>query len=646
MRNTIRYLFVVLLLIMPCISNATVYVSHLFSNNMVFQRDKVIKVWGRAGNEQTVSIDFNGISQNTIVDSDSIWSIEMPAMSHGGPFDLTIRGKVNTIVLKNILIGDIWLCSGQSNMEFPLGAELTARESVKNAVNSRIRLLTVPMSVKTREDTNIAPTQWVVCTPTEAARFTAVGYFFGKQLQQDLNIPIGLIDASVGGTDIETWTSWRASMNHPEYNQYSGKTIEQVLGFTTEDVGRFQKQMETTQDLKEKWFAPSTKQEGWKILNCPERWNGPLVNEGGVVWFRTEIVLPDTATFLDASLQLGVLEAKDKVWMNGVEVLQMSQPAINGCYQIPVGLLKPGKNMIVARVKNSNFVGGIFSAPGKLHLEIDGFQLPLTGCWEYKPYLLSSFYGFKANQIMPNGFASLLYNGMIHPLTDFPIKGIIWYQGENNARNAYQYRTSFPNLITDWRTRWGEEFPFLWVQLTSFMQRNQQPQASEWAELREAQSNALSLPKTGQAVITDIGDSVDIHPRNKKEVGLRLARIAMSVAYGKEKLSSGPVFQKMEKEGNRLILSFTYTGGRLMTCENNKNNSVNGFTIAGSDQQFVWAQAYIKDNKVIVFSDKVTCPVAVRYGWADNPAEINLVNSEGLLASPFRSDSWKGITEK
>lgn len=451
---------------------ATISVPHFFSDNMVLQRHKPINIWGTGQKGETVTVELNGESQRAIVGEAGKWKITLPAMSHGGPFNLSIAGKHNTIILTNILIGDVWLCSGQSNMEFPLGGDYTAEESIRNATQANIRLLTVPMNAQ-KED--IKASRWVVCSPVTAARFTAIGYFFGKQLHENLHVPIGLINASVGGTDIEPWISWGASMNHPDYSQYKGKSIASV--FITENY-------------------------------------------------------------------------------------------------------------------------------------------------------------------IPNGFASLLYNGMIHPLVGYAIKGVIWYQGENNTRNPILYRSLFPNLITDWRIRWQDDFPFLWVQLTSFMAPDDQPQESTWAELREAQNMALRLPKTGQAVVTDIGDATDIHPKNKKEVGLRLAHIAMNVAYGNTNLSCGPVFEKMNKEDNKLVLTFNHIGRVLSTLDKNKYGYVNGFALAGENRQFVWAQAYIRDNKVVVFSDKVSHPVAVRYGWANNPTEINLINGEGLLASPFRTDNW------
>ena len=291
-------------------------------------------------------------------------------------------------------------------------------------------------------------------------------------------------------------------------------------------------------------------------------------------------------------------------------------------------------------------IGGMSAKDEEVFLEVAGRKYPLAGEWSYKPSVLSSSYGFSNTGSGPNSFSSLLYNGMIRPLVGYNIKGVIWYQGENNAAHAWQYRSLFPLMINDWRKQWGYEFPFIWVQLANFMAIEAQPLESEWAELREAQNMTLRLHKTGQAVITDIGEAFDIHPRNKQDVGKRLAQNALKIAYGQDVLGAGPVFESMKKEGNKIILSFSNVGKGLSTSDKNRYSYINGFTIAGSDRKFVWAQAYIHEGKVIVFNDEIKEPVAVRYGWSNNPADNNLVNSDGLLASPFRTDSWKGLTEK
>jgi len=627
-------------------AEAKVSLPHFFSDNMVLQRDKTIKIWGKADRKESVSVSFNGSERNVVAAKDGSWLVELPAMKYGGPFEMIIAGKENTIVLKNILIGDVWICSGQSNMEFNLDGDLTADEAIRNSENSKIRFLTVPKAIQTKEKYDIGEASWLECNPSSSAHFSAVGYFFGKKLQEDLDVPIGLINSSWGGTDIEPWTSWEASMSNEEYESFRGKTLEQAAGFTSENVDRFKAAMNDDPAMAKKWYDPAIKLKGWEKMEVPKAWDGDLGEEDGIIWFRKETELPADAEGVTGNIQLGPIDDEDITWINGTKVGSNALWLANRNYEIKKGILKAGKNTIIVRVKDTGTIGGMFGEPDQLYLEVNGRKYPLAGEWDYKPSVLSSEFGFNSAGTSPNSFASLLYNGMIHPMVGMGIEGVIWYQGENNAGEAYRYRKLFPNLINDWRKQWGYDFPFLWVQLASFMAVDEQPSESEWAELREAQNMTLSLPKTGQAVITDIGEAFDIHPRNKKDVGLRLAHTALNVAYGKDVLASGPVFEKMEKNGNRLTLSFSSIGDSLATQDNSKYGYVKGFAVAGDDKKFYWAQAYISDGKVIVWNDEVKNPVAVRYGWANNPIEINLINSDGLLASPFRTDQWKGITEK
>ncbi|MGQ8338253.1 sialate O-acetylesterase [Sunxiuqinia sp. A32] len=640
-----RIYLTILIVFASLASYATVSLPHFFSDNMVLQRDRAIKIWGKADKKESVTISFNGVEKAVVAEKDGNWSVELPAMKFGGPFEMTIRGEENSIVLKNILIGDVWLCSGQSNMEFGLNSDLTAEEAIKNSDNSNIRLITIPKSIQTSEKYDTDETSWLVCSPSTSPRFSAVGYFFGKKLQEELEVPIGLINSSWGGTDIEPWTSWEASMNNEEYAIYKGKSVEKAAGFTSENIDRFKAAMINDPAMDNKWYDPAVKVKGWEKMEVPKAWDGDLEKQDGIIWFRKEIELPANADGKAGIIQLGAIDDEDITWVNGQKVGSIALWIANRNYEIKPGILKAGKNIIMVRIKDTGSVGGMFGKPEQVYLEVAGTKYPLAGEWDYKASVLSSDYGFESMGTSPNSFATLLYNGMIHPFVGMGIRGVIWYQGENNSGEAYRYRKLFPNLIKDWRKQWGYDFPFLWVQLASFMALDDQPKDSEWAELREAQNMTLSLPHTGQAVITDIGEAFDIHPRNKKDVGFRLAHTALNVAYGKEVLPNGPVFEKMEMEGNKMILSFSSVGDGLATKDSSKYGYVKGFAIAGEDQKFVWAQAYISEDKVIVWSDQVKDPVAVRYGWANNPIEINLANSDGLLASPFRTDQWKGLTE-
>ena len=394
-----------------------------------------------------------------------------------------------------------------------------------------------------------------------------------------------------------------------------------------------------------KWYREETDDSTWERMQVPQEWGDtPLAGTDGLVWFRFAFDLPASAAAAPAELHLGRIDDVDITWVNGVEVGRTNSPSLNRVYHVPANLLKAGRNVVAVRVEDVIGPGGFTGHSGELFLAAGGaspVRVPLAGLWRYNPSVVNEHY--RHVDLGPNSVYSLLYNGMIHPLKDFRIRGAIWYQGENNAGRAYGYRTLFPNLIRDWRGQWGYEFPFYWVQLASFMERDDVPSDSPWAELREAQTLTLSLPQTGQAVITDIGDAQDIHPKNKQEVGRRLALVALNKTYGRSgTLCSGPTFRSMEKRGDRLVLTFGLCGAQWKVAD--KYGYIRGFAVAGTDRRFFWAKAELEGDRIVVWSDRVKDPVAVRYAWGNNP-DANLFNDAGLPAVPFRTDGWKGVTE-
>lgn len=360
------------------------------------------------------------------------------------------------------------------------------------------------------------------------------------------------------------------------------------------------------------------------------------------MWHRLDLDLPESVANKAAHLSLGAIDDNDCVWINGVKIGESKGYDIKRAYQIPANVLKSGKNTIVVKVEDTGGGGGFSSSATDLFLEVENSKYSLAGEWKYKMSASSLASGYV--DISPNSAASLLYNGMIHPIIQYAIKGAIWYQGESNDSEAYNYRTLFPNLIKDWRKQWGYEFPFYWVQLANYMKPDERPSESNWAELREAQTMTLALPKTGQAVIIDIGEANDIHPRNKQDVGYRLALNALHNDYGFSNLVySSPMYESVNFENGKAIITFKNIGSGLMV--KNKYAYVQGFAIAAAEGDFEWAQAYIDGDKIIVTCDKVKNPIAVRYNWGNNP-DGNLYNIEGLPVCPFRTDIWKGITEK
>ena len=646
-KKSVKFLILGFILSTPTFIHAKVKLPNFFSGNMVLQRDIPIRIWGWADRNESVTVTFNGITEKVKAGEAGKWSILLPSMKYGGPFMMIIHGKANKIVFDNVLIGDVWICSGQSNMEVQLAEDYTGKEEIKVSENKNIRLLTVPITIQTEEKEDILPASWKECNPSTSHDFSAVAYFFGKTLEKELDVPIGLIKTCLGGSVIETWTSWEASMINDEFAKYKGQTIDQAFGRTTKELNFIFNSLMSGKDIgtTDKWYLPEIDKTGWKTIYAPDFWKGELKDNDGKVWFRREITLPAGMDGKSGKLCLGIGKY-DYPYFNGVFVGNTNEIESADNEDCDV-ILKGGVNHIAVRFQDLGGSGSFWrKKPEDFNLEVDGQKYPLAGDWAYKPAILKTQTGLKVWGIgIPNNFASLLYNGMIHPLVGYGIKGAIWYQGEGNAGEAFKYRNLFPNLIKDWRKQWGYDFSFFWAQLSSLHNEPIEPGDDSWAELREAQNMTLNLPNTGQAVTTDIGDVYDIHPKNKKMVGYRLAQNALKVTYGKNILGSGPVYEKMKIEGNKIVLNFSNTGIGLSTREKNKYGYVYGFSIAGEDKKFVWAKAYIDGNNVVVFSDKVTNPVAVRYGWAMNPTEINIVNSDGLLASPFRTDKWKGITE-
>ena len=463
-------------------SAAEVTLARVFSSNMVLQQGRDIPVWGWASPGEKIRVTFKGTTARVKTMKNGSWNVTLPASDYGGPFTMEIKGK-NTIVLENVMVGEVWICSGQSNMEFPVSRSNDATNEISHAGFPDIRLFTVPRAIRQYPSGNIENGQWMVCSPETVPGFSAVAYFFARELYNDLKVPVGVIHTSWGATTAETWTSAQTIRNNP--------------------------------DLKDR---------------------------------LAELLILDSDSF-----------------MNNVK--------------------------------------------------------------------------------KPNMYPTLLFNGMINPLVPYGIRGAIWYQGESNAARARQYEKIFPDLINDWRRHWGlGDFPFLFVSLANFREPCSAPCESAWAELREVQTRTLRIPNTGMAVAIDIGKADDIHPGNKQDVAKRLALNALKIAYNKNVVYSGPIYQSMEIKDGMAHIRFNHVADGLVAKD--KYGYVKGFTVAGEDRVFHWARARITDaNTVVVFCDVVKNPVAVRYGWADNPDDLNLYNSAGLPANPFRTDDWPGITQ-
>lgn len=632
--------------------SAQLQVADIFTDHMVLQREREMVFWGWTKPKEKVSIRLGALEKSAKADVAGRWELRLPAQAAGGPFEVIISSKSGILQLEDVWIGEVWICSGQSNMEWPLSAVQNAEAEVAAANYPMIRMFNVANNIQLAPvDRLAAGSSWKACTPDVASSFSAVAYFMARKLQQELGIAIGLIGSNWGGTIVETWISAESIKQDPDFKNFSTSNLrDQILATETAAqtaLNAFYDQFpDEGPDMRENegiWSGENYATTNWKSLELPGLWEGKgLINVDGVVWFRKEFQLSPAEAAAGGTLSLGAIDDEDITWINGVQVGATQRYDAPRNYEVPPAVLKAGRNVIAVRVNDTGGGGGFSADLGTLMFRTASQSISLDGFWAYRPGPRQA--SGQLSAIRPNDAPTLLYNGMIHPLVPFGIGGVIWYQGESNAGRAYQYRRLFPLLIEDWRRIWGYEFPFLWVQLANFTAAMPMPGESDWAELREAQSMTLSLPNTAQAVTIDIGVANDIHPRNKQDVGLRLALAALHTAYGQSITYSGPTYQSMKIADDRIILSFEHVGGGLMAKD--RYGYLKGFAIAGADKQWHWAQAEILGNTISVFSPQVPRPVAVRYAWAKNPDDANLFNQEGLPASPFRTDDWKGITEK
>ncbi|HEY8959091.1 sialate O-acetylesterase [Chitinophaga sp.] len=645
MKKTVLFLAATMI---SAFSFADVRLPNVFGDNMVLQRDKPIPVWGWADKNEKVTIQFNQQVKTVKAGKDGRWKVLLQPEKAGGPYTLTVKGR-NSISLKDILMGDVWICSGQSNMEFHVNGVINAGKEIAQSANPAIRHFYLPKDISATPVEDVKQSAWLPAAPENTGDFTAVGYFFAKALNEQLHVPIGLIHTSWGGTMVETWISREGLANSDDFRDIMQGLP--TLNLDSLGVASRNRQQQIIQSLQgglpdaaavATWPAPGTDDQSWKKMKVPTLWEQQqLPNFDGIVWFRKTFQVAEADAGKPAELSLGTIDDNDVTYINGTQVGSTKGYDAFRTYHIPAGVLKAGNNVIAVRIADNGGGGGFYGDAESVFLQIAAQKQSLAGDWAFRIEKAIN----PGASVGPNSYPSLLFNAMINPILPFAIKGAIWYQGETNADRAYQYRKAFPLMISDWRRLWKQgDFPFYFVQLASFNANNGNSQkGSTWAELREAQTLTQQLPNTGMAVITDVGEPKDIHPKNKQDVGKRLAAVALHQTYGQDNVFSGPVYQSMQVSGNKVTLSFTSTGSGLVVKD--KYGYIRGFEVAGADKQFHYAKAFTDGNKVIVYADEVTTPVAVRYGWADDNLEDNLFNKEGFPAAPFRTDTWKGVTE-
>ena len=623
--------------------NANVRMPLIFADGMVLQRNKPIPVWGWADANEKIEVHFKQQTKTITADATGKWMVKLDAEKAGGPFVLSIKGK-NQIVLKDVLVGEVWICSGQSNMEFQMYKlpDFEIQKAQANDVMIRQFLVAQDLSGTPKEE--LKEGKWTNANAESLKDFTAVGYFFAQKIYAELKVPIGIINTSWGGTCCENWTRRAALANNNDFKNSVAhipqvnmdavfETYKKSLLDNIQKVQGFEVSLNNENQFK----TPDFNDSKWPEINIPSLWeNQQIGNIDGVVWMRKSIVLTVQQAQQGAVLYLSKIDDEDVTYVNGVQVGTNKLWDAPRKYTIPSGVLKEGINVIAVRVTDYTGGGGIYGDASDLKLTFNNSEIKIDGAWKFNVVQVKI-------AISPNSFPSLLYNAMVNPLIPYAFQGVLWYQGEANVWRAHQYKKAFPLLIQDWRTQWGQgDFPFYYVQLSTFDEfGGNSNKGSRWAELREAQSETLHIKNTGMAVTTDIGNAKDIHPTNKKDVGLRLAAIALNNLYGQKGVFGGPIYKAHQITGKQIVLTFDAIGGGLTTPN---NAELKGFEIAGNDKVFHPAKALIIDNKIIVSSDEVLNPLAVRYGWADDDTEINLFNKEKFPASPFRTDNWELIT--
>jgi sialate O-acetylesterase len=657
--NLLR-LILVLAIFSAASAHAEVKLPAIIGDNMVLQQGVKVRIWGNAKPGERVVVTLKKKSANTVADPQGHWQVWLDPLKAGGPIELIVKGD-NVLTIKNVLVGEVWLCSGQSNMEWPLINTIGGADVVAQANYPEIRLFTV---TKNTSPTPLADVEgrWVVTTPDNAAHFSAVGYFFGRELYQNLKVPVGLIHSSWGGTPAEAWTRHDALLSSelkPILDKYESSLnalpqAKEAYARALADWEEKNLYLDSGNKGEALGYAdPKTATADWSKMDLPKQFETAGLLIDGAVWFRRDVELPASFAGKDLVLNLPPIDDYDTTYFNGTKIGGIGRETPNSYmvprqYVVPGALVRAGRNVIAVRVFDSAGEGG-FSRGGAMSIgpsgAADAEMISLRGVWDYKieqalePKHPDWGSRPEAVGVSNQNNPSVLYNAMIAPLVPFAIRGVIWYQGESNAGRAYQYRTLFPTMIRDWRSAWGSDFPFYFVQLANWHANKAEPDESDWAELREAQLMTLREPQTGMAVTIDIGDENDIHPRNKLDVGRRLAAWALAGSYNQKVIPSGPLFDRYTVKDNEVRIRFKHAEG-LKTSD---GGPVKGFAIAGEDRRFVWADARIEGDAVIVSSAKISKPIAVRYGWADNPI-ANLYNKSGFPASPFRTDDWPGVT--
>ncbi|MDQ6904596.1 MAG: sialate O-acetylesterase [Bacteroidota bacterium] len=632
-------------------------VCNLFSNHMVLQQQTDVSFWGKATPGANLSVSGSwGKNALARANTNGNWKLKIATPVAGGPYTITIKTSDSSITINDVLIGEVWLASGQSNMDLPLAGwppndtVFNATHEIAQANYPAIRFLKVPFNISVSPLDSIGG-KWLPASPETAGNFSATAYFYAKKLYQELHVPIGIIQSSIGGTPVEAWTSKGYLKKMGDFN----RTLEGLTSLDSVTTSWFkkwpvQKIPATDEDWQNIQFTDSEASatnfddKQWKEIKLPGRFDELSSGEfDGAMWFRKEFMIDDVST--DYTLNIGGIDDMDATYINGKKIgglVGKGSANLPREMAIAKSLLTKGKNTIAIRAVDTGGPGSISSA---MTISNDkGVTISLEGVW--KKRLVAEIqkgkfytYGLQADLTkrpdlfqLNSNTPSVLFNAMINPLVPYTIKGTIWYQGESNVGRAEQYKRLFPNMIEDWRSKWGYQFPFYFVQLAPYNYTDPL-QKGQSQKLRNAQQFALKLPRTGMVSTLDIGRLSSAHPTHKQEVGERLARFALANDYGKNLVKSGPVYKNIILSGNKILVEFSSAGTGLVTG----NKGLYGFEIAGADKLYAKGKAEIINNKVVVSNSSVHYPIYVRYAWSDS-STASLFNKEGLPAATFTSE--------
>jgi sialate O-acetylesterase len=617
--------------------------SAVFGNNMVLQRNQLIRIWGTAPPGTAVHLSLHTQLSLAFADEQGHWEAILGALPAGGPYELNIYTDQESIVYQNILLGEVWVFAGQSNMQWRLKNTPEGATESASANFPQIRLFEAPENLSSTATRDLPSGNWSICTPITSRDFSAISFYFGRQLHQTLNVPIGLVNISWGGTKIDSWISPDGLAAFPEL----ADELAQLPNLDLEDVENSITAAQNNWDiavdsedigLQQNWQNNIAGWQSWPTMLLPKPWESDVLPmRDGSVWFKKSFTLTATQANQNIELQLGKIDDSDQTWINGQLVGSTDRdPGQIRNYSVAANLLQTGENIVTVRVRDYGFVGGMLGGASNMRAYQDMWQVSLAGYWNYQvgtPNL-----GERPLDLNPNDYPSLIYNGMVNPFRRMAMAGVVWYQGESDTDDPYHYRDKQIKLIDDWRAAWGiGDFPFLVTQLPYFRTEATQPGASSWATLRESQTYALKRDNTAVVTMIDTGDITNIHPNNKPLTSNRLANNALKLAYNINNIVTSPTYFLSFPAGSSMSVIFRNYGSSLTSLQ---PNNLRGFSIAGSNGQFVAANAQLTNSQTVsVSSPSVPQPKYVRYAWADNPGSLNLVNAQGLPVAPFRTDT-------